>query len=258
MCSKIQHLFCLAIVRGERAATLRERDRSTAPFAVHLAASFHPIPGNSIPGNDFACRITRLHDWSFPGQLVSRPTHKQFACGGVARVAGTRDRNNDDHLSSSPIQLRSFSLSLSLLFSLRLLLLSLIPLTSCALICLAILRCYTVQYTVRGRCWFSRDRGNEYTNVAKFWSRKRKGSKVSNCIGIYIRERKGKNLEALLDWFRWNDISWRRKLFRQSALNKDLRNVGFYIEREYTKTIIMFDTEHSFSLLSVSFCARWK
>lgn len=74
---------------------------------------------------------------------------KQFACGGVARVAGTRDRNNDDHLSSSPIQLRSFSLSL--LFSLQFLLLSLIPLTSCALLCLAILRCYTVQY-IRGRC----------------------------------------------------------------------------------------------------------
>lgn len=190
-----------------------------------------------------------------------QPTHTRFASSlrvGVLRVWP----EHETVIMTTTCRARRSnfapSLSLSLLFSLRLLLLSLIPLTSCALICLAILRCYMVQYTVRGRCWFSRARGNEYTNVAKFRSRKRKGSKVSNCIGIYIRERKGKNLEALLDWFRWNDISWRRKLFRQSALNKDLRNVGFYIEREYTKTIIMFDTEHSFSLLSVSFCARWK
>lgn len=39
------------------------------------------------------------------------------------------------------------------------------------------------------------------------------------------------------------------------SLNKGLRNVRFYIEREYTKTIIMFDTNIR-SLLSVSFCAR--
>lgn len=86
--SKIQHLFCVAIVA---AATLRERERERpvhrtvrgAPCGP--AASFHPIPGNSIPGNDFACRITRLHDWSFPGQLVSRPTH-------FARAKATRSR----------------------------------------------------------------------------------------------------------------------------------------------------------------------
>ena len=56
--------------------------------------------------------------------LCSRKSNA-FACGGVARVAGTRDRNNDDHLSSAPIQLRSLFFSSSSPFFLpRLVLLS--------------------------------------------------------------------------------------------------------------------------------------
>lgn len=88
--SKIQHLFCPAIVA---AATLRyERpvQHTVRGAPCGPAASFHPIPGNSIPGNDFACRITRLHDWSFPGQLVSRPTHFARAKATCLRVGVLR------------------------------------------------------------------------------------------------------------------------------------------------------------------------
>ena len=132
--SKIQHLFCVAIVA---AATLRERereDRSTAPLAVHLAVPrLLSIQFLVIRYLETISRVVlRVYTTLVIPWPACQPTHtlcsrksNAFACGGVARVAGTRDRNNDDHLSSAPIQLRSLFFSSSPPFFLpRLVLLS--------------------------------------------------------------------------------------------------------------------------------------
>lgn len=72
---------------------------------------------------------------------------------------------------------------------------------------------------------------------------------------IYILE-KGREKIWRLCWIDFVEMIFLYLLTKKIvSLNKGLRNVRFYIEREYTKTIIMFDTNIR-SLLSVSFCAR--